>query len=92
MGGYYIEAAYNVLPIEAKQRLDLFLRYEDLNQHKAVDGIEKNLAFHRKEWTIGASYHLSKGSVFKMDYQSKGTAVNNSDAKGQFNMGVGIFF
>ena len=92
MGGYYIEAAYNVLPIGARQRLDLFLRYEDLNQHKAVDGIKKNLAFHRKEWTFGASYHLSKGSVFKMDYQSKGTAINNSDAKGQFNMGVGIFF
>ncbi|MBC8395498.1 MAG: hypothetical protein H8E16_00165, partial [Flavobacteriales bacterium] len=33
MGGYYIEAAYNVLPIGARQRLDLFLRYEDLNQH-----------------------------------------------------------
>ena len=92
MGGYYIEAAYNVLPIGARQRLDLFLRYEDLDQHKAVDGIEKNLAFHRKEWTVGASYHLSRGSVFKIDYQSKGTAVNNSDAKGQFNMGVGIFF
>ena len=93
MGGYYLEAAYNVLPIEARQRLDLFVRYENLNQHKEVEGsLKKNLALHRKEWTLGASYHLSRGSVFKIDYQSKGTALEGSKAKGQFNMGIGIFF
>ncbi|MBC8396247.1 MAG: hypothetical protein H8E16_04015 [Flavobacteriales bacterium] len=63
-----------------------------MNLHKAVDEIKKILAFHRKECTFVASYYLSNSSVFKMDYQSKGTALNNSDAKGQFNMGVGIFF
>ena len=93
MGGYYIEAAYNILPIEATQRLDLFIRYENINQHKEVKGsLNKNLALHRKEWTIGGSYHLSKGSVFKMDYQSKGNAINSINNKGQFNMGIGIFF
>lgn len=93
MGGYYIEAAYNVLPIQALQRLDLFIRYENLNQHKEVEGsLKKNLALHRKEWTIGGSYHLSKGSVFKIDYQSKGNAISKLNNKGQFNMGIGIFF
>ena len=82
-----------MLPIEARQRLDLFVRYENLNQHKEVEGsLEKNLALHRKEWTLGVSYHLSRGSVFKIDYQSKGTALEGSKAKGQFNMGIGIFF
>ena len=37
MGGYYLEAAYNA-SIEARQRLDLFVRYENLNQHKEVEG------------------------------------------------------
>lgn len=93
MGGYYIEAAYNILPIEATQRLDLFIRYENINQHKEVKGsLNKNLALHRKEWTIGGSYHLSKGSVFKMDYQSKENAINSINNIGQFNMGIGIFF
>ena len=38
MGGYYLEAAYNMLPMGAIQRLDLFVRYENLNQHKEVEG------------------------------------------------------
>ncbi len=93
MGGYYLEAAYNMLPMGAIQRLDLFVRYENLNQHKEVEGqLKKNLALHRKEWTFGVSYHLSRGSVFKIDYQSKSTALETSKAKGQFNMGIGIFF
>ncbi len=92
MSGYYLEAAYNLLPIDARQRFDVFVRYEDLDQHKSVtQSLSKNLSYHRQEWTVGVSYHLSKGSVFKMDYQSKGTAANDN-TKGQINMGIGVFF
>ncbi len=90
--GYYIEVAYNLLPLVNKQRLDAFVRYEDYNTHANTAGnLTQNLAYHRKEWTLGFSYHLSRGSVFKIDYQNKATAISNS-GKGQFNMGVGVWF
>ena len=92
ISGYYVEAAYNLLPAKNVQRLDGFVRYEDYNTHTATAGsLAQNPAFHRKEWTTGLSYHLSPGSVFKVDYQLKSTAVEDS-SYGQFNMGVGVWF
>ena len=93
MSGYYIEGAFNLLPSSAKQKLDAFVRYEDFDTHAEVAGnLTKNDLFHRKETTFGFSYHLADGAVFKMDWQSKGTAVLDSESKGQFNMGIGVFF
>ena len=90
--GYYVEAAYNILPITKKQRLDAFVRYEQYDTHNAVAGnLTKNLAYDRQEWTTGLSYHMSIGTVFKVDYQSKSTGVANSQY-GQFNVGVGVWF
>ena len=90
--GFYLETAYNLLPITNKQRLDAFVRYEQYDTHKAVaENTVKNPAYDREEWTIGFSYHLSQGSVFKVDYQSKSTALANSQF-GQFNVGVGVWF
>ena len=93
MGGYYIEGAYNLLPLDSRQKLDLFLRYENFNTHQKTAGdLIANDAFHRNETTFGLSYHLASGAVFKADYQSKGTAVEGSDAIGQVNIGLGVFF
>ena len=90
--GFYLETAYNLLPITNKQRLDAFVRYEQYDTHKVVaENTVKNPAYDREEWTIGLSYHLSQGSVFKVDYQSKSTALANSQF-GQFNVGVGVWF
>ena len=92
ISGYYLEAAYNLLPAVNKQRLEGFVRYEDFDTHAATAGdLIRNPAFHRKEWTTGLSYHLSPGSVFKADYQWKSTGISNS-TYGQFNMGVGVWF
>jgi hypothetical protein len=93
MGGYYVEGAYNLLPLESLQKLDIFLRYENFNTHQKTAGaLIANDAYHRVETTFGLSYHLANGAVFKADYQSKGTAVEGSDAVGQFNLGLGVFF
>ncbi|MGB1449836.1 MAG: hypothetical protein ACPG8F_08350 [Flavobacteriaceae bacterium] len=90
--GFYLETAYNVLPITNKQRLDAFVRYEQYDTHKEVAGsLVRNPAYYRQEWTMGLSYHMSIGSVFKVDYQSKSTGVDNSQY-GQFNVGVGVWF
>ena len=90
--GFYLEAAYNLLPITNKQRLDAFVRYEQYDTHSEVAGnLIKNLAYDRQEWTTGLSYHMSIGTVFKVDYQSKSTGLANSQF-GQFNVGVGVWF
>ena len=92
MGGYYFEAAYNVLPLTNQQRLDVFVRYEDFDTHKKTAvGFVDNTMFHRKETTVGFSYHLAPGVVYKADYQYKKTAASHT-AVDQFNMGVGFFF
>ncbi|MEC8090328.1 MAG: hypothetical protein VX094_01525 [Bacteroidota bacterium] len=93
MGGYYVEGAYNLLPLDRSQKLDLFLRYENFNTHQKTAGdLIANDAYHRKETAFGLSYHIANGAVFKMDYQSKSTAVDGSAAVGQLNMGLGVFF
>ena len=93
MGGYYVEGAYNLLPLDSRQKLDIFLRYENFNTHQKTAGnLLTNDAYHRNETTFGLSYHLASGAVFKADYQSKGTAVEGYDAVGQFNLGLGVFF
>ena len=93
MGGYYVEGAYNLLPLDSRQKLDIFLRYENFNTHQKTAGaLIANDAYHRSETTFGLSYHLASGAVFKADYQSKGTAVEGSEAVGQFNLGLGVFF
>ena len=90
--GFYLESAYNLLPLSNKQRLDAFVRYEQYDTHKAVGiSLVENPAYYREEWTFGLSYHMSIGTVFKADYQLKKTGVEGSDF-GQFNMGVGVWF
>ena len=92
MSGYYIEGAYNLLPIANRQRLFAFVRYENFNTHQSVpSNVDQNLSYHRKEITTGLSYHIAPGAVFKVDYQSKSTGLANSQ-KGQFNTGVGVWF
>ena len=92
LGGFYVETAYNLLPLANRQRLDAFVRYENYDTHKNVGtSIVKNPAFDREEWTLGLSYHMSIGTVFKVDYQSKKTGLADSQF-GQFNVGVGVWF
>lgn len=92
MSGYYIEGAYNLLPIANRQRLFAFVRYENFNTHQSVpSNVDQNLSYHRKEITTGLSYHIAPGAVFKVDYQSKSTGLANSE-KGRFNGGVGVWF
>ncbi len=89
--GYYLEAAYNLLPQRKKQQLFGFVRYEDYNTHADVDGaLAENLTYDRQEWTVGLSYKIAPGAVVKADYQFKDNALNQ-DTK-QLNLGIGVWF
>ena len=92
--GWYIEAAYNLIPLNKEQKLDAFVRYEKYDTHAATAeaNIERNLSYNRNEWTTGLSYHLAPGAVVKADYQIYDNASSNSDSKGQFNFGFGVWF
>jgi len=92
--GWYVETAYNLLPLNKEQKLDAFVRYEQYDTHAAtLDAkISRNLAYNRDEWTLGLSYHIAQGAVVKADYQILDNAVKGNEAKGQLNFGLGVWF
>ena len=93
MQGWYLEAAYNLLPSEKKQQLYLFTRYEDYDTQASVAGdLIRNDAYDRNEWTFGLSYKLTPGTVVKADYQIKDNAVSGYEAQNQLNFGIGVWF
>ena len=91
--GWYVESAYNLLPLNNEQKLNAFLRYEQFDTHAATQdaGILRNLGYNRNEWTAGLSYHIVPGAVLKADYQIKDNAVATS-SKNQLNLGIGVWF
>ncbi|MFC4721044.1 porin [Geojedonia litorea] len=90
--GYYLEAAYNLLPVTKQQQLYAFARYEDYDTHASVDGtLVKNESYDRNEWTLGLSYKIAPGAVVKADYQIKDNATSTG-ATNQLNVGLGVWF
>jgi hypothetical protein len=91
--GYYLEGSYNLLPEEAKQKLDAFVRYENYNTHSDVDGaLVKNESYDRTDITFGLSYHIVDGVVVKGDYQVRENAMSGSEVNNQLNFGIGVWF
>jgi len=89
--GYYVEAAYNLLPQEKKQQLISFVRYEDYNTHASTAGnLSKINQYDRQEWTLGLSYKIANGAVVKTDYQFKNNAADIQTK--QLNFGIGVWF
>lgn len=91
--GYYLEAAYNLLPQNKRQQLLGFVRFEDFDTHSSVDGsLAKDLSYDRQEWTLGLSYKIAPGAVVKGDYQFKNNAVAGGSTVNQLNFGIGVWF
>lgn len=90
--GWYLEGAYNLLPLTKQQQLFAFARYEDYDTHASVEGgLIRNDSYNRDEWTFGLSYKVAPGAVVKADYQIKDNAAATS-AKNQLNFGIGVWF
>jgi len=91
--GWYLEAAYNLLPQEKQQRLFAFARYEQYDTHAGTDGsLQQNDAYNRNDLTTGLSYHLAPGVVLKGDYQFRDNAVSGGDVANRLNFGIGVWF
>jgi hypothetical protein len=90
--GWYLEAAFNLLPLNKQQQLYAFTRYEDYNTQASVDGgLVKNGSYDRNDWSFGLSYGIAPGAVVKVDYQIKDDATN-TDIPNQLNIGIGVWF
>lgn len=91
--GYYVEGAYNLLPLTAKQKLFAFARYEKYDTHANTEGdLVRNDAYNRQDITAGLSYHIANGVVLKGDYQFRDNALEGADVLNQLNFGIGVWF
>lgn len=91
--GWYLEAAYNLLPQEKEQRLFAFARYEQYDTHAKTEGsLTQNDAYNRNDLTTGLSYHIAPGVVLKGDYQFRDNAVSGGNVSNRLNFGIGVWF
>ena len=96
--GWYLEAGVRLFPESwkkgklAKSDAAVFARYEDFDtQHRMPDGVAKNPAGDRQEWTFGASLFLTPTLVAKGDVQFRDDASGN-DLPTLINFGLGWQF
>lgn len=91
--GWYIEGAFNLLPVGKQQRLFVFVRYEDYDTHADTAGLlPRNPAYDRTDVTTGLSYHIAPGVVVKGDYQFRRNELDGSDTPDRLNFGIGVWF
>lgn len=91
--GWYLEAAYNLLPQEKEQRLFAFTRYEAYDTHADTEGtLIKNDVYNRTDVTTGLSYHIAPGVVLKGDYQFRDNAQAGAKVANRLNFGIGVWF
>ncbi len=96
--GWYLEGAYHIMPDEwkkgklAKSDAVVFLRYDDFDtQYRMPDGVSRNPAGDRTEWTIGAAFWPTPNFVIKADYQIPDDATGD-DLGHKINLGIGFAF
>ncbi|MDH3698529.1 MAG: hypothetical protein OEQ81_07670 [Flavobacteriaceae bacterium] len=91
--GFYIEGAYNLLPVENRQKLFAFVRYEQFNTHADTEGsLMANNAYDREDITSGLTYHIAPGVVIKGDYQIRSNDQDTSEVSNRLNFGIGVWF
>lgn len=91
--GWYVEGAFNLLPLNNEQKLFAFARYEMYDTHASTQGsLVENEAYDRTDVTTGLTYHIAPGVVLKADYQFRSSALEDSDVKDRLNFGIGVWF
>lgn len=94
MLGWYLEAAYNVLPLfdpKIDKKLMAFARYEAMDTNRDVpSGFVRDRAADRGIWTLGAAYYPIDKIAIKADIEfwEDGT----DDELTRYNLGVGFMF
>ena len=93
MQGWYMEGAFNLLPITNQQKLFAFTRFEKYDTHSNTAGaLQKNDSYDRTDVTTGLTYHIAPGVVVKGDYQFRSNAMEGTDIQNRLNFGIGVWF
>jgi hypothetical protein len=101
MGGFYVEAAYNIMKMlheKSEQQLSPFVRYENFNVNQSVaSGMTEDKALIRTELTVGVTYKPRYDLAIKADWQSMGNkafsnTIDGASAGSRFSLGVGYAF
>jgi hypothetical protein len=97
IGGYYLEAAYNILPLiapESEQELFLFGRFEKYNTQTSTTGFAALQQFNRNDVVLGVTYKPTSNTALKCDYTFLNNRLNAGSTRNtqQLNIGVGYFF
>lgn len=94
IGGWYLELSYDLLhKVESiESELIPFIRYEQYSTHYSTEGpTSVNPLYQRSDLSLGLGWRLTRGAMFKADFQwfgDKGTG----DSRKQFNAGVAVWF
>jgi hypothetical protein len=94
MGGWYAEAAWNLLhgTKSAGTPLTLFARVEKYNLHAETENnLVRNKAYNMTEITAGLGYKIAEGVVIKTDVQL-GREEGQDKFLPSFNAGIGVNF
>jgi hypothetical protein len=92
--GYYLTAAYDVLPLlfsTTQHALAPFVQFEQVDsQRKVPPTFSRNKANDRTNWTYGLVYKPHPNVAFKIDYLNRDNEANT--ATDQFNVAVNYLF
>ena len=93
LSGWYLEGAYNLLPLENAQKLFAFARLEQYDTHADTEGgLVANDAYNRQDVTLGLTYHIAPGVVVKGDYQIRDNEQEGAEVANRLNFGIGVWF
>lgn len=93
--GYYVEAAYDVLPLLTKQKsdkvLDVFLRYDYYDSmYKVAGDIFDNPRWERKVISGGLNYFPHENIVIKAMYAHRKLGTETENLERTFSVGIGF--
>lgn len=94
VGGFYVEAAYNVFKSIDKfeSKLTPFVRYQTYDTQQSVDSyITKDDANNKEIITTGLSWAPTNGSILKADMQFVKSKADTKYSK-VLNIGLGVMF
>ena len=91
--GFYLEAAYRVLPRTAPHDAAVFVRYENFDtQFKMPAGATRLPQFDRDAFVVGATYWLDPDVAIKFDYSHVRNQSTVVPAPRSVNVGLGWWF
>ena len=93
--GWYVEAAYNILPDflpQSNHYLAPFVRYESLDvQNDVAEGFTKSASSDQNILTLGLTYKPVNNVVLKLDYRNFSSPGEGADAD-EVAFGIGYVF